>query len=58
MKYLTIKEICEQFKVDRQTVDRWRQKGLPYIKVGRLIRIEESALFEWIDRNIHNVNKD
>ena len=51
MKYLTIKEVCEQFRVDRQTVDRWRKKGLPYIKVGRLVRIEEAALAEWMKKN-------
>ncbi|MDT8901833.1 helix-turn-helix transcriptional regulator [Anaeroselena agilis] len=46
--YLTSDELAERLKVTRKTIDRWRKDGLPYIKVGRLVRFEWSKVESWI----------
>ena len=56
-KWLTIKDVCEMYKVDRQTVNRWRKKNLPCIKVGRGVRIDEETLIKWIKDNLNGQSK-
>lgn len=52
MNLLTTKEICEIYKISRNTVDRWRrEKGLPYIRVGSGIRFKEEDVKEWIEKH-------
>lgn len=47
-KLITVQQLCELVQVSRSTVDRWRNQGLPYIKIGRGIRFEENTALEWI----------
>jgi len=49
MKVLTVKEAADQLKVQPQWVYRMvRNGGLPYVRLGRLIRIDQDALEEWL----------
>jgi len=50
-KLLTVKELEKIFQVTRQTIFDWRKKGLPYKKVGRLVRFEKSEVEIWIEDN-------
>lgn len=56
-KHVSIKDICETYQVSRKTVERWvHSEGLPYIKIGGLIRIKSDELEKWINgRNPVNV---
>jgi excisionase family DNA binding protein len=45
---LTIKEVMKQYAVSRPTVQIWMKKGLPYYKVGRLVRFKQEEVDEWI----------
>lgn len=47
-KYISIKELCEMFKVSRATVDRWRKNGLPFLKIGSSIRFVEFEAIKWV----------
>ena len=51
MKLLTIKDVCDMYKVSRATVDRWRRDGLPFSKVGKGVRFDEDVLKKWISDN-------
>lgn len=33
----TTNELCKHFNVSRMSIERWRSRGLPYIKKGRNI---------------------
>ena len=46
-KLFTTNQVCDIFQVSRATVDRWRKEGLVYLRMGKNIRFEESALNEW-----------
>jgi excisionase family DNA binding protein len=49
MKVLTVKETAEVLKVKPQWVYRMiRDDGLPCIRLGRQVRIDEDALKEWL----------
>lgn len=53
---ITMKELCQIYKLSRATINRWRDEGLPTIKVGKNVRFDKSKAIEWIERN--KVKKD
>jgi excisionase family DNA binding protein len=54
-KFLTIKEISEDLKVSVSTVRRWVMEGkLKTYKLGKVIRISEEDLMEFIENNKTN----
>jgi excisionase family DNA binding protein len=49
MKVLTVKEAADRLKVKPQWVYRMMQSGdLPFVRLGRLIRIDEDSLEKWL----------
>ena len=50
-QYLTIKELSEMLKVSRFTINNWRDKGLPTIKIGQAVRFNEEEVKKWIEEN-------
>lgn len=49
MELLTRKELAEELKVTERTIDIWRaSKGLPFIKMGALVRFERERVLEWL----------
>jgi len=49
MKVLTVKEAADQLKVKPQWVYAMlREGGLPFIRLGRQIRIDEDSLEKWL----------
>jgi excisionase family DNA binding protein len=49
MKVLTVKETADVLKVKPQWVYRMmRRDGLPCIRLGRQIRIDEDSLEKWL----------
>jgi len=49
MKVLTVKETAEVLKVKPQWVYRMiRRDNLPFIRLGRQIRIDEDSLERWL----------
>ena len=44
-RLLTVKEAAQLLHVSTRTIDRWRLEGmLPFLKLGRVIRVAESEL--------------
>lgn len=47
---LTIDELAAELRVSRGTLYNWiYQKKIPYVKVGRLVRFERSAIEKYLD---------
>ncbi|AKU43365.1 DNA-binding protein [Bacillus phage Silence] len=44
---LTVKELASILKVDRTTIWRWRQKGMPCEKYGGTIRFDLEKVKDW-----------
>lgn len=44
-------KLREHFGISRTTAWRFRQAGMPFIRVGRGIRYDMSQVFEWITKN-------
>lgn len=51
-EYLTVKEVMEELKVSRKTVERWMNAGeLTRIKLGEgTVRIDRKDLDEFVER--------
>jgi DNA binding domain, excisionase family len=47
-KMLTKKQVAEMLQVSERTIDRMREAGLPYIKVCRQVRFNESDVLKFI----------
>jgi len=47
-KYMTIEEVAELLKVARSTVYKFKEMGLPFIKIGKTVRFEQEDVFAWI----------
>lgn len=45
---LTTKQLAEKLQVAEITLHKWREKGLPFIRIGRAVRFEIEAVNEWI----------
>lgn len=53
---LTTPELCEWLKINRTTVWRWREKGLPFTGQGRTIRYRKSEVLKWFEEQ--NIKPD
>lgn len=45
---LTKKELSDWLKISIPTIDRWMAKGLPYTKVGKIVRFEKEDVEKWM----------
>ena len=41
-------EIAEMFGVNEETVLGWRDMGMPWIKLGKMILISEAGFLRWL----------
>lgn len=48
IKYLTIEDLAEMLQVTRTTIYNLKKKGLPFIKLGKNIRFDQSEVIDWI----------
>lgn len=48
---LTVKQLCEWLQITRKTSERWRAKGMPYMKHGKLIRFQKEEVLKWLKEN-------
>ena len=49
-EFLTINELADVFRVSLATIYRWREDGLPYVKIGRLARYDFDDVRKWIEQ--------
>lgn len=51
-------KLCEHFSISRTTSWRFRQAGMPFIRVGRGIRYDINEVFDWISKNGSSIAPD
>lgn len=42
-----IKDVMNEYRVSKRTVYNWIEQGMPYLKVGKLVRFEPDKVKEW-----------
>jgi len=47
--YMTIDEVAEMLKVARSTVYKFKDMGMPFIKIGKTIRFKDNEVIEWVE---------
>ena len=45
---MTTKQLADKLQVAEITIRKWRETGLPFVKLGRAVRFEPEAVNEWI----------
>ena len=56
--YLTVEEVADILRVKRQTAREIIKTEIPYLIIGKRIRVKESDLFEYIDINTERRHVD
>lgn len=47
-QFLTPDEACSLLGCSRRSLEYWkRSQALPFVKIGRFVRIERAALLDW-----------
>lgn len=58
-KILTIPEVAEYLKVSKAKIYLMVQRGeIPYIRLDRNVRIKESDLMKWLDKQTIKVSEN
>lgn len=50
-KLLRPEDVAEMLGVKKSTVYQWSHRGyIPHIKLGKLLRFDEEAVIEWLEK--------
>ena len=47
-EYLSLAELAKNCSVSKKTLMKWLRSGMPYYKVGRLVRVSKSEFNDWM----------
>ena len=47
-EYMSLKDLARYCSVSIPTLKRWQKRGMPYCKVGNLVRIKRSDFDAWM----------
>ncbi|HML36653.1 MAG TPA: helix-turn-helix domain-containing protein [Bacillota bacterium] len=56
--YLTIEDVSEMLKVARSTVYKFKDMGMPFIKIGKTIRFKDNEVMQWVESHSTSTNND
>ncbi len=45
---VTLDKMAEELDLGKETIETWRQKGMPTIKIGKYLRVYRPHVYEWI----------
>jgi len=49
IRFMTTQQVCDELGIDRQSLKRWRDAGMPYVPVGsRLVRYNLNDVLGWL----------
>ena len=59
MKLLTETEVAELYEVTKPCLRRWRHegRGLPFVKVGRLVRYRQEDVEAFVSANLQQLGE-
>ncbi len=47
--YMTIEDVADMLKVARSTVYKFKNMGMPFIKIGKTIRFKDADVVQWVE---------
>ena len=47
--FITSTELCKWLRVNKSTVSRWRDKGMPHYGKDRAYRYKKSEVIKWLE---------
>ncbi len=47
--YMTIEDVAEMLKIARSTVYKFKDMGMPFIKIGKTIRFKDDEVVKWVE---------
>jgi NitT/TauT family transport system substrate-binding protein len=48
---LTVQDLKEFLNISEATIYKWkRERGLPYIKIGRTLRFDKNNIIKWLEQ--------
>jgi excisionase family DNA binding protein len=54
--YMTIEDVAEMLKIARSTVYKFKDMGMPFIKIGKTIRFKDAEVVDWVES--HSTSQD
>lgn len=54
---LTQKDLAKKLNITEQTISQWRAKGMPYVKIGKLVFILQNSFLKWM-KKIETTDKE
>lgn len=54
--YMTIEDVAEMLKIARSTVYKFKNMGMPFIKIGKTIRFKDAEVVDWVES--HSTSQD
>lgn len=54
---LNNKEMSEDLKVSRMTLNRWRALGMPSKNIGKSVRFDKIEVYKWIEENNERIKR-
>jgi len=45
---VTLETMAEELGLSKETLDLWREKGMPVIKIGKFLRAYRPHVYEWV----------
>ena len=48
---LSTKELAKYLNVSKKTIYNYRQRGMPYVKVGGVMRYDKKEVMKWLKEN-------
>ncbi len=54
--YMTIEDVAEMLKIARSTVYKFKDMGMPFIKIGKTIRFKDVEVVDWVES--HSTSQD
>lgn len=47
--YMTIEDVADMLKIARSTVYKFKDMGMPFIKIGKTIRFKDDEVIKWVE---------
>ena len=58
IKFLTINDVSEMLQVTKSTVYSLKNRGMPFIKLGKSIRFDQDEVINWVKENRDGDDED
>lgn len=55
--YMTIDDVAKMLKVARSTVYKFKDMGMPFIKIGKTIRFKDGEVIDWVESHTTSTEK-